>query len=305
MNKYPNVAVLIATYNGSDWIEAQISSVASQLECTIHIFVRDDCSTDKTLHIIDKFIAYGYPITIINSGECNTGSAGRNFFKLLEKINCIDFDYISFCDQDDVWFPDKLAAAMKLIKERKADVYSSNLIAFDNRILKSWVLNKCSEQKSLDYLFQGASAGCTYVLTGKAADVVKRVMGQELNNFPRLFSHDWTIYAICRSHGLTWVHDDRSFIAYRQHTRNVFGAKPGLVGLFSKIRMSNAGWYKSHVMYLRKLVVGSIDEVSVLNAIQYFSLRDRFFLISRVFKFRRSSRDSLLLAALFLTGFFK
>jgi rhamnosyltransferase len=253
---------------------------------------------------LKKFDNHKNSITIIKSKNFEPSSASKNFFKILDVVNCNEYDYISFCDQDDIWFPEKITESIKKMQEFNADAYSSNLSAFNNDSRKSWTLEKSNNQKKFDYLFQGASAGCTYVLSSRAAQLVKTIMGNDLRNFPRHFSHDWTIYAICRSHGLKWVHDNRAFIAYRQHTKNVFGAKPGLIGLIQKIRMASDGWYRSHVLFLKKFLACSKDEIQIISAVENMSITSKIYLLKNIFSFRRKTFDSIYLGIVFVFGLF-
>lgn len=46
------VAILLAAYNGSNWINEQIDSILTQKEVNVKIFVSCDLSTDNTLEVI-------------------------------------------------------------------------------------------------------------------------------------------------------------------------------------------------------------------------------------------------------------
>ena len=52
MNK---VCILLSTYNGEKYLEEQLTSLINQEGVDIQILVRDDGSTDKTLHILNKW----------------------------------------------------------------------------------------------------------------------------------------------------------------------------------------------------------------------------------------------------------
>jgi rhamnosyltransferase len=292
---------LLATYNGEEWIRSQISTIQNQVDCDVHIYIRDDGSTDQTLEII-KALVPDSQITFVNNCGIAAKSAALNFFKIIDALNFQNFDYIAFADQDDIWFPNKIIEGIKLIKNTESDGYSSNLIAFDNNSIKSWVVNKKFTQRKYDYLFQGASAGCTYILKFNAIKLIKKVMANEFQNLPIDCSHDWIIYAICRSHGLRWVHDERSFIAYRQHYRNIYGAKNGGKGLVFKIKMIHNGWYKNQILYLKNFIQGSDGEAKILLAIKRLDFRDKLFLIIKIGNFRRELSARIYLALSIIAG---
>ncbi|WP_211148934.1 glycosyltransferase [Fluviibacter phosphoraccumulans] len=294
------VAVLVATYNGAPFISSQFASLLSQINVDFDVYVRDDQSSDCTCQIVNDAIKC--PSVVLVQDSAPSGSPAGNFFKLLSCIDLKKYDYIAFSDQDDVWFPEKLKSAINYIQHNVADAYSSDLIAFDQSRFKAWHLSKCDNQKGFDYLFQGASAGCTYVLSRNAAQLVLRVLGDLAHNFPVGHSHDWLIYAICRSYGLKWVHDNRAFVAYRQHSVNAFGAMPGIRGMLKRLRLSRSGWYREQIVWQGQFLEQSPRELRVLEAVKNFRFKDRFYLVMNVSNFRRSRKDCFLLAVVIVFG---
>src|SRR4030067_57730 len=90
----------------------------------IHISVRDDGSTDNTVHILKEY-ASKYPFIRVAYGE-NLGVI-ESFFRLLADTEG-DFDYFAFCDQDDMWLPDKIKDAVGEIN--REDGYQPILFFF-------------------------------------------------------------------------------------------------------------------------------------------------------------------------------
>jgi rhamnosyltransferase len=293
----PKVGVLLATFNGSCHIRDQLASIAWQTGVDVTLLVRDDCSTDCTMDIVREFQSQrALDIVILDDNHGRTGSAAHNFFLMFEGLNIGDFDYVAFSDQDDVWFPSKLRSAIDLLVARSAECYSCNLLAYDGSSGESWIIEKAGQQKALDYLFQGASAGCTYVMTRRAAACVQGSLSAVAGSIPPDVSHDWTVYAICRSHQLAWIFDSQSNLMYRQHGANQYGALPGLAGLLSRLKMTRQKWYGKNILWLRAVLTMTAAERQVLDAVARLSLRDRLWLASQAFRFRRTSRDALLLA---------
>ncbi len=284
----PSVAILLATYNGAAYCETQLTSVLWQRGVDIHIYARDDGSRDATPAILREW-AQRYPgrITIIDNQGVSTGSANGNFFALLAAIDPSNHDYIAFADQDDVWTPDKLARAVAQLTEKGAEGYSSDLIAYSAATGSAWLLHKAGQPADLDYLFQGASAGCTYVLTRRAAILAATVMA-EAPAFCDDASHDWILYAICRSRGLKWVRDSSAEILYRQHSGNQYGAKRGVGELVTKLQVMRSSWYRDHILWLRHVVVNNEEERRVLDAIARGNSSDRLWLIRQAARFRRT-----------------
>lgn len=284
----PSVAVLLATYNGAAYCETQLTSILWQRGVDVHVYARDDGSTDATPAILRDWVArYPNRITIIDNLGVSTGSANGNFFALLRAIDPERHDYIAFADQDDVWTPDKLAHATVRLAQEGAEGYSSDLIAYNAAVGSAWMLHKAGQPADLDYLFQGASAGCTYVLTRRAATVAVAVMA-EAPAFCNDPSHDWIMYAICRSRGLKWVRDSAAEILYRQHGGNQYGAKRGTRELLSKLQVMRSSWYRDHILWLRHVVVNNAEERRVLDAVSRGNLLDRLWLIFQARRFRRT-----------------
>lgn len=106
MNIQDKVAVLLCTYNGEQYIREQVDSIVRQTYTNWVIYVSDDGSTDGTLAILEEYRkALGEDRVFITSGP-KKGFAW-NFISSLQN-NGRDCKYFAFCDQDDIWFPDKI-----------------------------------------------------------------------------------------------------------------------------------------------------------------------------------------------------
>ena len=107
------IAILMATYNGEEYIKQQIDSLLNQTVQNWNLYVRDDGSKDKTVALIK---GYEKKYSNIHLIEDDLGSLGvRDQF--LHLMNIIDADYYMFCDQDDEWFPNKIELTMTRMKE--------------------------------------------------------------------------------------------------------------------------------------------------------------------------------------------
>lgn len=99
------VSIAMATYNGERHIRAQLDSLAAQARPPDEMVVCDDCSTDSTLALVEAFAADGHFPVRIERNPANLGPT-RNFEKA---ISLAGGDLIFLCDQDDAWFPEKIA----------------------------------------------------------------------------------------------------------------------------------------------------------------------------------------------------
>lgn len=99
------VTILLATLNGEDYLKAQLESIAAQTYGNWQLVVGDDGSTDRTLDILEEFQKqHPNQVTIIQN-DPPTGSVKDNFIHLLRNSYG---PYFMFCEQDDVWKPDKI-----------------------------------------------------------------------------------------------------------------------------------------------------------------------------------------------------
>ena len=99
------ISLALTTYNGEAYLEAQLRSIAEQTRPPDEMVVCDDGSKDRTLEMLEAFAAsVPFPVRIVRN-EVNLGST-RNFEKAA--MLCTG-EAIAFCDQDDVWLPEKLA----------------------------------------------------------------------------------------------------------------------------------------------------------------------------------------------------
>ena len=253
------IKILLATYNGEKYIKEQINSILAQKDVLVDTVVSDDGSKDNTVNIIKEF----YPHISVNQNFPGTGSAAKNFLKMVINLDFNeDFEYIAFSDQDDIWLPEKMSSALKLLKKNDADLYCSNLTKWDTSNGSFSELKKDFPQKEFDYLFEGGSAGCTYVFTKKIAKELQSFLVKlDASNW-KGFSHDWLVYFFARTRNFKVFIDGNSFIHYRLHQENVHGHLNKLSWNTIKEKSSEVlkGYYQNHVMnYIQYLDKNSVE----------------------------------------------
>lgn len=209
------VNVLVSTYNGEKYLREQLDSLLAQSHKNIHISVRDDGSTDNTVRILKEYaskyrfiqVAYGENLGVIES-----------FFRLLTDAG-EDFDYFAFCDQDDIWFPDKIKDAVEEMNTEDGNqpiLYCSRVEFVDenkNPLGLSRIPGRIGFGNAL---VENIAIGCTIVINRKARETI-------LATKPgRIIMHDWWFYLIVSALGKV-IHEKKVNIKYRQHGRNVIG----------------------------------------------------------------------------------
>jgi len=291
----PKVAVLMATYNGKQWLAVQIASILQQEGVDLTLFVSDDSSTDGTIEYIRQLADSDSRVLVLPKTE-RMGSAGTNFYRLIRKVDVSEFDYVAFADQDDIWHANKLSSHVDLIRANDAEAVSSNVMAFwpDGR---QKLIVKSQPQRECDFLFESAGPGCTFLMTPW---LVGRVKYQLINNeaAQEVTMHDWLTYAICRAYDKTWIVDPTPSIKYRQHQNNVIGANAGLRAVLARLKKINNGWYRHEVALISRVVASINPGIRFLKfekIIQSRSVLDQFRLIAFVLEGRRKLIDRLVL----------
>lgn len=220
------VDILLATYQGSRYLQEQIESILHQNYPYIHLWIRDDRSSDSTQTLLERF-AYFYPdrISIIPSHQ-RKGIRG-NFSELMgySKAN-----YIMFADQDDKWLPNKIDLSLKAMK--KLEVAHGDkvplLIHTDLKVVKadlsiiseSFWKYACLDpnQMSMNYLLtQNRLTGCTMLMNRPLLEIAVPIPDDSL-------MHDWWVALAAGAFGYIGYVNEPTML-YRQHNSNDTGAK--------------------------------------------------------------------------------
>ncbi|MGC9562194.1 glycosyltransferase family 2 protein [Brachymonas sp. M4Q-1] len=106
------VIVLLATFNGEKFIEAQLQSIVDQNYQNFSVLIHDDGSSDGTREIILNFVKRYPELFFLIEDGLVFGSAKNNFSHLLGLASSLNAKYFMFCDQDDVWHRDKISQSL-------------------------------------------------------------------------------------------------------------------------------------------------------------------------------------------------
>jgi glycosyltransferase involved in cell wall biosynthesis len=263
MKNNTNIAILLASYNGGKFITEQIESIIEQTYSNWTLFINDDGSTDNTLRIIedyskkypDKIININYPIKKLGSSA--------NFYKLLVSV---DSDYYMYCDQDDYWLPDKIEKCMQRMDEQQLILSNAPIIVHSDLKVVDKDLNllhpsfhrftkvKPSEFATFNYLgVMNCVTGCTMLFNQAARQLP--LQNNELNAW-----HDWWMALLVAREGKI-AYIDEATILYRQHDKNVLGAKEVNLKYFINVFLTLKDALKidrKNYRNLKKLNYGSV-----------------------------------------------
>ncbi len=211
------VEVLLSTYNGERYLPQQLESVWGQTHPDVALSVRDDGSSDGTLALLDGLLS-GRPRTKLVMGA-HLGAA-QSFMSLLRSVGA-GTSYAAFCDQDDVWAPDKLAVAVGALEDLEEPglpaLYCSAVTLVREDLTEVKVHRRCTRGPSFENaLVENVATGCTIVLNRAAVDLVSRRRPEHL------LMHDAWCYLVVAGCGEV-VYDRVPHVLYRLHRANTVG----------------------------------------------------------------------------------
>lgn len=281
-NTLPLISVVLATYNGEQFIEKQLDSILAQTYSNIEIIIVDDCSSDNTQAIVHKYASQNNCIYLYPN-EQNIGYV-KNFEKgmLLAKG-----DFIAPSDQDDIWHLEKLTTLYNQIESHEIIYSNSELIDAEGELL---------DKKMSDLRRQRGYDDCLMYAIGSWAPghamLIRKALVVRAAPFPVVMSHDlWLGFVATCKGAIKYL--DTPLVYYRQHAANVFGAvkvaesikkkKISKADELAKIRLRMSLMYEkcpnNHIP--NKKVLYQLNQ-----SYQSFSLRNNFRRMFIFFKYR-------------------
>jgi glycosyltransferase involved in cell wall biosynthesis len=235
------VRILLAAYNGAEWLAEQLESIQRQTFTHWRLLVRDDGSSDGTPDIVRAFAARDGRIELLADGGGRLGLLG-NFAVLMEAALQTSAGYFAFCDQDDVWHPEKLAWQMKCLAAAEQVSPSHTPIAVHSDLAVVDAQLRPIHASFLRYqglwheagrplrtlVVQNFVTGCTLLINRPLLELAVPLPGEAL-------VHDWWL-ALCAAAAGRLEFVPRATVSYRQHGRNTIGAKRWWTQLVPKLR---------------------------------------------------------------------
>ncbi len=213
------VAILLSTYNGEQYLKDQIDSILHQTDQDFNLYIRDDGSTDATRNILNEYSTHSDRVELIQDDLGNVGIAG-SFRLLMEAVNA---NYYLFADQDDIWELNKLEILLDRAKrsphQNEPYLLFSNMSVFDENtgekydFFKKFKINAEAIEKGL---FRGTISGCL-MLFNEAAK--QRALATHVNSG---MLHDWDVLMTSYLFGKIDLIDNQ-LIHHRMHDKNTIG----------------------------------------------------------------------------------
>jgi glycosyltransferase involved in cell wall biosynthesis len=221
------ISIAMCTYNGAEFLPAQLQSIITQSRPPDEIVICDDGSTDGTRAVLETFKKESsIPITL-HINDLNLGSV-KNFER---SITLCTGDVIALSDQDDVWRSDKLHLFESVLNESP----SAGIIFSDAEIVDEH-LNPLDRRMWDEVGFDAHRR--KLVRTGRALEVL--IHGWTVTGATMGFRTNFVKLSLPIPDEIAMIHDgwialtiaavadvvaaDGTLIKYRQHAQQQIGA---------------------------------------------------------------------------------
>lgn len=221
----PKALVLMATYNGEDYIAEQIESILTQIGVDVYLRICDDGSSDGTCAICATY-ANEFDNIQFDKNPHNKGVTD-NFMDMVYEANAEAYDFFAFSDQDDVWLPEKLDKAIEKIGVTTTEpkLYYSEIRNVD-KDLRPTNQSSYSEYAAQAYdmnllMMTNWASGCTMVFNSALCKLLQLYRPRR---FYRL--HDTWVHSVALACDSCIADLDTSYIMRRLTGDNSFGENP-------------------------------------------------------------------------------
>lgn len=220
------ISIAMCTYNGAEFLPAQLESIMAQSRRPDEIVICDDGSTDQTTAILNQF-ASASSVAKIHINKNNLGTI-KNFE---QAIGMCTGDVIALSDQDDVWRHDKL----QMIDETFRNNPTAGLVFSDAEIVDE-NLKPLNRRMWNEVGFDAHKR--KLVANGRALEVL--LPGWTVTGATMAFRSNFTKLSLPIPTEIAMIHDgwialtiaavapvvmiDEPLIKYRQHERQQIGA---------------------------------------------------------------------------------
>ena len=208
-----------------DWLKEQLDSLNAQTYPNLRLYLRDDCSPTVPFETVRALVGQyitSFPHTIERNEE-NLGST-RTFERLTTEA---EGDYFAYCDQDDIWLPEKLSVSEEQIGS--AGLICGDVIPIDangSRLadsitkLRPRIVFKEGAGLGGSLIYRNFVIGCTMLIR---SDIAKAAVP-----FAQSMVHDHYLAWFCAQENEIAV-AKQPLLYYRQHAGNQTGVLTNVV----------------------------------------------------------------------------
>ncbi|WP_297368896.1 glycosyltransferase [Acidocella sp.] len=248
----PTLEIAMAVYGGEHggYLEQQLKTLFAQTNQAWRLLVRDDASPDRTLDILRAWRErYPERIVIIDENEPRRLGFCGNFSRVLEVTQA---QYVMLCDQDDLWYPDKVERAVQaMLKLEDQFGYDTPLLSHtDLRPVDGslhiiapsfWALYRFSPRH-----YRSFGSVCLETVISGMASIFNRALIQKAGKIPpEAVFHDGWLEITAAAFGYVEARPEIS-ADYRRHTSNASPSPRSILFMLLRILKNPIAWRRGY-----------------------------------------------------------
>jgi teichuronic acid biosynthesis glycosyltransferase TuaG len=249
----PLISIIMPTFNVERFISESLSSITQQTYTHWELLVTDDCSSDGTNRILDRWAQGDSRIDRIALTSNGGPAAARN-----ASIDRARGEFLAFLDADDLWLPDKLQTQVEFMNEHAVDFsFTPYEVISESGAASQIVMDERSPRRVgyRDLLLKRATMGCSTVM-------VRRSIVGALRNPGLRQGQDYAFWLSILRKGIVAHRLDRALTRYRK--------VPGSVSA-NKLRKARRLWQ----------IYRDLEQLPATTAAWYFANYAVRFLMAR------------------------
>lgn len=123
------ISIITPNYNSSSYISQTIESVLQQTYPHWEMIIVDDCSTDDSIHIIEKYIQNDTRIKLLKLEKNSGPVVARN-----HGITNAKGRYLTFIDSDDIWINNFLEISITALQNNNIEFSFASYKRYDEQM---------------------------------------------------------------------------------------------------------------------------------------------------------------------------
>jgi len=270
----PLISILMAIYEPRmDWLHEQLESLNLQTYSNLELIICDDCSPTVSFEEISQLVTKcitSFQFTVSRNVK-NLGSNGT-FERLTKEAKGA---YIAYCDQDDIWLPDKLDVLYNVIVENEALLVCSDMCIIDEsgkqvadsitKVRRHHIF-KSGEGLASELLFSNFVTGCAMLIK---TDIAKLAVP-----FCPHMVHDHWLALFSAEHGKI-VSVSENLVLYRIHNSNQTSMMAGVFDKKSYLQVRIVQ-YRDRMCWLKNNFQCSPKvKENIINGIEWLEARKK------------------------------
>lgn len=239
------ISIILPVYNGEKYLAASIESCLNQTHRNLELIIVNDCSTDNTVEIANRYAAADDRIRVINNKENKKLPASLNIGHKESKG-----DFITWTSDDNLYEVNALEVLLNEILKENIDVVYSDFVLIDGQGDKLREV----QLPGIENIIFGNFIGTCFLY--------RKEVYQRNNGYNECFflveDYDFWLRSVLHS---SYGHVKKTLYYYRKHSGSLTNQ---ILTNDSKTKLWKENISKMYVNFCKILVVTDYDKVSEL-----------------------------------------